>query len=420
MQKKPFKNRGTWNRKKETANPAEKTVSALPQKVPTTVEGKRAYIETWASENRIPGKIQSFFTKPVKANACDWRILSKIMSKGNRVLSIEGPFEGAKPPELVLDIDRQIRKPHLSKFRGSILQIWFRATGDGRYGIAVQNILHSAEATREFKTFIEYLEREHASDVLCCHQIQVSPVELFDPAHPKTGSRVDFRKGFGSRFIPIAGTDRTFNIIDWTPACKSTWIELPKRIREMIHPAKDDRFLECHAGPAYIAESLSESFADCFALDIRNIDRETPHVRYIHAPLDTDFFARFFRGKSKDGKWTIYLDPPFGKSLSGTVISALAAAHPERIVLCSSNLANATLEIKRFRREGYMLRKIVPVDLAPESPEIHVLLLFVPDRAGLLGRHEEHKGKVIRVRENQRFENDGPSETIHFSQKRRR
>jgi len=78
------------------------------------------------------------------------------------------------------------------------------------------------------------------------------------------------------------------------------------------------------------------------------------------------------------------------------------------------------MEIKRFRREGYMLRKIIPIDIDPGSEMFQVLFLFVPDRAGLLGRHEEHKGKVIKHRENQNFHEEEPSEMVHFTQKRRR
>ena len=417
MKKRTFENRGSWNRKPANKKRSTEPVSKTSGPIPTDIDGKRAYIEAWATENRIPGKVQSYFTVPVKPETCDWRILSQHLAKGNRVLSIEGPFKGAKPPKLVLDIDSQIRKPHLAKFRGSILQIWFRATGDGRFGIAVQNILHSAEATREFKTFLDYLEREHSGDVLCCHQIRVRPVQTFDPAHPAPGSQIEFCKGFGSRHIPIGGTDQKYNILDWTPACKAPWIGLSKRIREMIHPAKGDRFLECYAGPAYIAESLSKDFEDCFAADARTLERQTPNVRYIHAPMDKDFFPKFFRGKSKEGKWTIYLDPPNGKALAGSVIPEISACHPERIILNTSDLTVAAQEIKRFRREGYMLRKIVPIELSPGNPTIQALLLFVPDRAGLLGRNGERRGKVIRTRENESPENETNSRPILFRQK---
>lgn len=417
MQRKKLDNRGTWSRKPAKVQEEPEKKSLGP--VPSDLEAKKAYLEQWALDNRIPGKIQSWYSVPSKSETSDWRIRTQNLTKTNRVLSLEGPYKGAKPPKIVLDIDAQIRKPHLQKFRKSILQIWFRATGDGRYGIAVQNILHTAEATREFKTFLNYLQHEHSKEILCCHQMQVRPVQVFDPAHPAPGSHITLHKGFGSDYLPIAGTGKTFNIIDWTPLAKEPWIGLPKRIREAIHPAKDDKFLECYAGTGYIAESLAPHFAATFAVDARKVSRQTPNVRYIQSTVDKEFFPKFFSGKFKEGKWTVYLDPPDGKALAGNVIPVLAAQGPERILLNSSNLTVAAMEIKRFRREGYMLRKIIPLDIEPGKDFFQVLFLFVPDRAGLLGRHEERSTKVIKRRENQSFHAEEPSEIVHFTQKRR-
>ena len=155
-------------------------------------------------------------------------------------------------------------------------------------------------------------------------------------------------------------------------------------------------------------------------MDARKVSRQTPNVRYIQSTVDKEFFPKFFSGKFKEGKWTVYLDPPDGKALAGNVIPVLAAQGPERILLNSSNLTVAAMEIKRFRREGYMLRKIIPLDIEPGKDFFQVLFLFVPDRAGLLGRHEERSTKVIKHRENQSFHAEEPSEMVHFTQKRRR
>lgn len=418
MQRKILKNRGSWNRKKKTSVEIPSEDASFPQSIPEDLPGKKKFVEAWVQRNHIPGKLQAWYSVPSEQENCDWRIRSMDIGPKNRVLSIEGPFKGAKPPKLVLEIDAQIRKPHLSKFRKSILQIWFRATGDGRYGIAVQNILHSAEATREFKTFMNYLQREHAEDVLCCHQIRIRPVQAFNPAHPAAHSHVELMKGFGSEFLPIGNSGKKFNILDWTPAAKEPWMGLPERIREAIHPAKDDKLLECHAGPAFIAESLSPGFSASFAADSRDMARFTPNTRFICTDIDKEFFPNFFRSKAEGDKWTIYLDPPDGLLPGGTA-AEIAKVRPERILLNTSNLSGAALEIKRFRREGYMLRKIIPLDLEPGKASIHLLLLFVPDRAGLLGRRAEHAKRAVKRQETPekaKFK----TESVHFTQKSNR
>ena len=98
----------------------------------------------------------------------------------------------------------------------------------------------------------------------------------------------------------------------------------------------------------------------------------------------------------------------------------MAACRPERILLNSSNLSVATTEIKKFRNEGYMLRKIIPLDLEPGSNTFQTLFLFVPDRAGLLGRKTPHPGKVIKRIEKPATDMSNAAETIRFTQKRRK
>ena len=48
-------------------------------------------------------------------------------------------------------------------------------------------------------------------------------------------------------------------------------------------------------------------------------------------------------------------------------MQAIAASRPERILLQVTDLENAAKQIKRFRTEGYMLRKNIPLYLEPGS-----------------------------------------------------
>ncbi|MCK9183226.1 MAG: hypothetical protein M0P13_10180 [Fibrobacteraceae bacterium] len=417
MQNRRLKNRGTWDKKLHEKKEVE--VPQILKEIPVDLDGKKAYLSAWAKEKRIPGKIQGWYSVPCDAENCDWRILSEHMAKGYRILSLEGPYKGAKPPKSILEIDAQIRKEHLTKFRGSILQIWFRSTGDGRFGIAVQNILHSAEAAHGLKTFMDYLQHNQP-EILCCHQLQTRPIQTFNPAHPVPGISVNMKQGFGSEFLPIASTPFKYSVIDWTPQAKSPWIGLPQKLKEIIHPSKDDKFLECHSGPAYLAEALAPYFAESYAMDSRNIKKSLSKAKFYNAEFGAEFLQKFFRGKSKEGKWTIFLNPPDGAPLPGSAIQAIADCRVERILLCSSNLNVAEQEIRRFRRQGYMLRKIIPLDLEPGTPHFDVLFFFVPDRAGLLG----HSGIPIKSsvqKQPPRYKDEeNTADTIHFTEKRRR
>ena len=66
MQRKKLENRGTWSRKPEKTK-EEETVKKTLGPVPADLEGKKAYLEQWALDNRIPGKIQSWYSVPSKS-----------------------------------------------------------------------------------------------------------------------------------------------------------------------------------------------------------------------------------------------------------------------------------------------------------------------------------------------------------------
>ena len=98
---------------------------------------------------------------------------------------------------------------------------------------------------------------------------------------------------------------------------------------------------------------------------------------------------------------------------------AIAAARAERILLQVSDLEVAAKEIKYLRREGYMLRKSIPLCLEPGRGKFELLLLFVPDRAGLLGHNPAMKRANSSVkRPQERVSREKNANIPHFVQSR--
>jgi hypothetical protein len=43
-------------------------------------------------------------------------------------------------------------------------------------------------------------------------------------------------------------------------------------------------------------------------------------------------------------------------------------------------------EVNLWRKSGYMVSKVVPMDMFPGTDNLEVLVLFIPDRYGILNR----------------------------------
>ncbi len=352
---------------------------------------KKQKIKDWAEQNKIPGKVQAIFTALPEGG--DWRCISREI-RGKKTLVWEGiPDEPL--PENLQKIEVQLEKEHLRIFKKQIMQMIFRSDGGGGYGMLIQAHLNSSEQSRAYKTFLEYLQRMHP-EILCAHAIQTKPFFPFDTSNPQIAMQYILHKGFGSEYIKIASVGLYFHILDWLPKSKGTYLRLGEKLREWLHPAKDDRLLSCYCGAAVESMQLCKNFKDIHCLDARewaklsftqNVQSmQIKNARFYREQLDDTWVKKFFAGEINKGKWTILLNPPKGELLTQSLTQAIANTKPERVVHIIGDLENAAKEINRWRSCGYVLRKIMPIEWHPNIKRLDLAMLFVPDRAGLLGR----------------------------------
>lgn len=415
---------------KSTPKPREdkaaKPAPAKPVRKILTLDDMKRQLSAWAENERIPGKIQAWFTRESESDHCDWRIVNKLVND-HETLIVVPPAKGMEPPEIVSGVMEQLHKEHLKAFRKSLRQIMFRATGDGRFALLLQADFKGKSSAHAHKTFLDFVQRTYPQ-IISCHLLRCTPNHLFDPAFQQA-MHVEAKACFGSNLMPIAGTGLYMHVLDWAPAMKDAWIELPQRIKDAIHPAKGDKFFEFFSGPSFVASALSTEFSQVAAMDCRESAMESSrsnahnlpdeNLKFYRSHLEPAFLAKFFSKKENEGRWTFYLNTPANEPLNTELVQAIAASRPERILLQVSDLENAATEIKRFRTEGYMLRKSVPLCLEPGSGVFEILMLFVPDRAGLLGGFASQntpKRKVQRPQERISVKND--SDIPHFVQKK--
>jgi tRNA/tmRNA/rRNA uracil-C5-methylase (TrmA/RlmC/RlmD family) len=362
---------------------------------------KKQKITDWAAESKIPGKIQAIFTAEPEACGGDWRYISR-EEKGRRMFAWEG-IPDAPVPENLKKIEEQLNKEHLRHFKKQIFQIIFRSNGNSKYGAIIQASLRTPEQGKGYKSFLEYLQRMHP-EIQCAHSVQTKPNFPFDTANPPESMQYALRKGFGSEYAQI-DENLYFHILDWLPKSKGTYLKLGEKLREWLRPSSDDRLLCCHCGAAIEAMHLSKSFQDVHCLDAREWAKlsfaqntkcsKIKNARFYQCKLDSDWVRKFFAGEANKGKWTILLNPPHGELLTSSLTQAIANAKPERIAHITGNLENAAKEANRWRSNGYALRKIMPIEWHPNIRRLELAMLFVPDRAGLLGR----KKAVIKFRQ---------------------
>lgn len=351
----------------------------------------------WAKNEKLPGKIQAWFTKETAPQDMDWHIVK--VTKGNlEFLKIDSPT-AIEIPNVVTNVFEQLKKEHLRIFSKALKQIWFRATGEGHFAMLVQVNLRGKFSVHGYKTFIDFLQR-NCPEIISCHSVQCTPDRLFDPS-TQVNAKIEAKAAFGSDYMPIANTGLNMHVLDWAPKARTPWINLPKRIENAIHPTPMDSLLEFYSGCSYVGATLSNLFKRVVCMDCRENAMLSSHMnaqnlpkanmQFIRSHIEQEFFSKFFGKSDNDGRWTFYFNLPQGESLPQGVVQMSARSRPERILLQTASLDIASKTIKRFRDEGYMLRKSIPLYLEPGSGKFEVMFLLVPDRAHVLGCIQNRK-----------------------------
>ena len=409
----------------EPENKTAKASKPVVRKIPS-FEDIKAQVSAWMENDRIPGKLQGWFTADATPEKSDWRIVKEY--KGTQEnLVIDTPSRDMKPLELVSRVMDQLHKEHLRVFKKALRQIWFRATGDGRFALLVQVNVKGKISAHGYKTFVDFLERS-SPEIISCHQIQCLPDRLFDPADAQ-GMKVEAKSAFGNNFMPIADTGFCMHVLDWAPRIKDAWLNLPVRIKDAIHPNREDRFFEFCSGSSYVSATLAPFFKQVEALDCRESAMQssklnirnlaTPNMRFHRSHLDANFISKFFsKSDNAEGRWTFYINLSANDTLNSETILTLAGSRPERILLQTGNLETASKAIKSFRNEGYMLRKSIPFYMEPGRGNFEILFLFVPDRVGILGLNpaQAHRSRNIQ-RPKESLQRSKMSDIPHFVQK---
>jgi 23S rRNA (uracil1939-C5)-methyltransferase len=155
---------------------------------------------------------------------------------------------------------------------------------------------------------------------------------------------------------------------------------LRRVLLEMAALSGQERVLELFCGPGTLTQALAPHCASLVAVDsyppaINDADynlhrpQEQPHVRLIEAAC-ADFLA-----DNRDAFDLVVLDvPPNG--IDELTLSRLTTLNAPRLVLISSQPVHLAQDLARLTRAGHVLRRVQPIDPAPQTYYLDTLVLL--------------------------------------------
>ncbi|MEO7777953.1 MAG: hypothetical protein ABIY63_10520 [Fibrobacteria bacterium] len=262
----------------------------------------------------------------------------------------------------------------------------------------------SADVVRKAKLLGEHLKESDPKTVSAFMFFDASRSDYYFEAQTSEGPW-KLKKIFGPDDLHLKVLDRNYSFHP-TAFCQVNASILPaflEKAEQLLKPKPEYRLLDLYSGFGFFTLHLGRSYGEALGVDLGSGSIESAQKM---AAADPDSHCRFKSGRiqvkslekllppsTADKPEALLLDPPRQGTEPG-VIRALAARNPARILHIFCDLDTLPKEVNQWRKAGFMVSKVVPLDMFPGTDNLEVMVLFIPDRYGILNRIDKSKTEL--------------------------
>ena len=281
---------------------------------------------------------------------------------------------------VVLFLRDEFRKINLQAYDEKTRKGWLR-------NIVVRRGFHTSEMIDSLVVTSKKLPEnvDLVIDKLVEHFTNIKSVQL--NINNGTGSFIlgkEFVLLYGKDFITDLMLDKTYQIS--APAFYQVNTPQAEKLYETAFEFAElkpgDIVIDAYSGIGTIGISMADRVAEVYGMEVvpaavenakRNAQlNELENTHYEVGTAEKIMPKWLDEGIKPD---VIFVDPP-RKGLDETFIKSATATNPRRIVYISCNPATFARDVVRFENEGYILDKVQPVDLFPQTHHIELVARF--------------------------------------------
>ena len=278
---------------------------------------------------------------------------------------------------VVLFLRDEFRKINLQAYDEKTRKGWLR-------NIVVRRGFHTSEMMVSLVVTSKKLPEnvDLVIDKLVEHFTNIKSVQL--NINNGTGSFIlgkEFVLLYGKDFITDLMLDKTYQIS--APAFYQVNTPQAEKLYETAFEFAElkpgDIVIDAYSGIGTIGISMADRVAEVYGMEVvpaavENAKRNAQlnELENTHYEVGT---AEKIMPKWLDEGIKPDVDPP-RKGLDETFIKSATATNPRRIVYISCNPATFARDVVRFENEGYILDKVQPVDLFPQTHHIELVARF--------------------------------------------
>ena len=206
-----------------------------------------------------------------------------------------------------------------------------------------------------------------------------------------------FKKLFGPDNLRLSVGDKqyAFHPTSFSQVNASILPTFLEKAHQLLKARPEQRLIDLYCGYGLFSLGLAGAYKEVLGVDAAGVSIQAAQSMAGSDPAGRcRFRAGRIQARSLDKLLpppdattpeAILLDPPKQGTEPG-VIRALAARGPVRVLHIFCDMDALAKEVNQWRKSGYMVAKVVPLDMFPGTDNLEVMVLFIPDRYSILNR----------------------------------
>jgi tRNA/tmRNA/rRNA uracil-C5-methylase (TrmA/RlmC/RlmD family) len=299
---------------------------------------------------------------------------------------LPSPLEPQEHARIYTFLQQKLSEPTYRLVAGHLNYIVIRGSYSERAVIFNVDTL-SGPLVRKLKMVAEHLQKEPELAAAAYIYLDPSRSEYYLESRRPVDT-VHFKKLFGPGQLSVTfgGCRYRYHPTSFSQVNESMVPVMLELARSLLSPQPKERFLDLYCGYGLFSCFLAADYRQVWGIDAEgaSIQSASANIRLNPGKGNIRFFGRRITPEvleaelpSSAAPEAVLLDPPRQGPQAG-VISTICRREPQKVLHVFCGVDQIPAALKEWRKGGYLVQRVVPLDMFPGSMNLEVLVLLVP------------------------------------------
>ncbi len=202
----------------------------------------------------------------------------------------------------------------------------------------------------------------------------------------RPGDALNFKKLFGPEklFIKIDDKKYSYHPTSFSQINFSAVPDFLKEAKRLLTGSENERLIDLYCGYGLFSIYLADNFNEIIGIELEgnSIRSAIENAKFNPSKSKIRFTAKRITGEDLEdflpeaNKSEVFLLDPPRNGTEKDVVKIIAERNPQKVLHIFCGIEQIPVEINEWKKHGYHIKEIVPIDMFPGTSNLEILILL--------------------------------------------